>query len=65
MSQISQTVDDDEDEAWLRQLVLSEEDRRTRNVPSSTCYRWFRSPNVVCLEHYRRQLRAAAGSGNS
>src|SRR6516164_5299969 len=41
----------EEDEAFLRQLVIPEEDRR-RRFPTSVWtggYRWFRSPNVLCL----------------
>ena len=56
MSRISQTVEEAEDEAFLRQLVLPEEDRaKYTSQPWSGEYRWFRSPNVVCLEHYRRR----------
>ena len=49
----------DKDEQFFRRLVLPEEDLepearwgrwRGRGM------RWFRSPNVVCLEHYRRPL---------
>jgi hypothetical protein len=40
-----------EDAFWQR-LVLPEEERRwLRDWEGS--YRWFRSPNVVCLERYR------------
>jgi hypothetical protein len=50
----------DEDEAFLRRLTFAEEDR-----PSFTTakweggFRWFRSPNVVRLEVYRRPPPAA------
>ena len=46
---------EEEDEAFLRQLVLPEEDRR-RRFPTSVWtggYRWFRSKNVIPLERYR------------
>ena len=49
------TDDDNDDEAFLRSLVLSEEDCRRRH-PEVTWVggcRWFRSPNVVPLERYR------------
>jgi hypothetical protein len=56
MSQPSR--EDAEDEAFLRQFVLPEEDRLRLHAPmgwsNSRGYRWFRSPNIVCLEHYRR-----------
>jgi hypothetical protein len=45
-----------EDEAFLREWTLSEEDRiRFTSQPWSGEFRWFRSPNIVCLEHYRRK----------
>jgi hypothetical protein len=46
----------DEAHAFARQIVLPKEDRR-RLFPTITWtggYRWFRSPNVICLEKYRR-----------
>jgi hypothetical protein len=57
--ELSQEPIEEEDEAFLRQLVLPEEDRR-RRFPASVWtggYRWFRSPNVLCLEKYQH-LRA-------
>lgn len=47
--------------AFARQVTLPVEDRKLLQLPFTTrgCgYRWFRSPNIVCLEKYRR-LRAA------
>jgi hypothetical protein len=47
--------DDYEDIFW-RKLILPEEDRR-RLFPDRIWkggYRWFRSENVVCIEHFRR-----------
>jgi hypothetical protein len=43
----------DEAFAFLRELTIPED-------------RWFRAPNVVCLEHYRRrrQRQQQAGPGN-
>jgi hypothetical protein len=44
-----------EDEAFLRQVVFPEEDRhRFTAAPWRGEFRWFRSPNVVPIEHYRR-----------
>jgi hypothetical protein len=45
------------DEAFWRKRVLSEEDyirlgTRARGEWKGG-YRWFRSENIVCLEHYR------------
>ena len=50
----------DEEHALARQLVLPEEDRARfmPNVRWEGGYRWFRSPNIICLEK-ARQLRAA------
>ena len=42
----------DEDEAFLRTLVLPEEDVIGRRTWTRG-FRWFRSPNIVPLERYR------------
>ena len=58
MAQTVQTEEDDEeDEAFLRHLVLPEEDRRRLypTIPWTGGWRWFRSSNVVCLEQWRRR----------
>jgi hypothetical protein len=45
-----------EEEAFLRQWTICEEDRfRFTSHPWSGEFRWFRSPNVVCLEGYQRR----------
>jgi hypothetical protein len=47
--------DDAADEAFLRQLIRPEEDRRRRtSAPWCGGYRWFRSPNVIPIEYGRR-----------
>jgi hypothetical protein len=44
-----------EDEAFLRQVVFPEEDRyRFTAAPWRGEFRWFRSPNIVPIEHWRR-----------
>jgi hypothetical protein len=44
----------EKDEAFWRKLVWPEEDRRSlTSAEWKGGYRWFRSENVVCLEHYR------------
>ena len=44
----------EEDEAFLHRLIFPEEDRhRFTATPWRGGYRWFRSENVVCIEHYR------------
>jgi hypothetical protein len=49
----------DEQHAFAREIILPEEDRRQLfpTIPWTGGYRWFRSPNVVCLEKYRRLRR--------
>lgn len=53
---LTQVRNDDDDDIFWRKLILPEEDRR-RLSPDMTGkggYRWFRSKNVVCIEHFRR-----------
>lgn len=46
----------DEDRFW-QQLVFCEEDRRLHtSAPWQGGYRWFRSPNVIPIERYRKKL---------
>jgi len=43
-----------EEEESLRRYILCEEDRATLTAERwNGGYRWFRSGNVVCLEHYQ------------
>jgi hypothetical protein len=43
------------DEAFLRSVIFPEEERRLyTSVPWCGGYRWFKSENVICFEHYRR-----------
>jgi len=51
----------DEDEvAWWRTFVFPEEDRPLFTTAKwDGGYRWFRAPNVVCLEQYRRKKHPA------
>jgi hypothetical protein len=56
----------DEALAFLRELTIPEEDRfKYTTQPWTGEYRWFRSPNVVCLEHYRDRRRRPQRTGNS
>jgi hypothetical protein len=49
-----------EGEAFLREWTIPEEDRgKYTSQPWNGEYRWFRSPNIVCLEQYRRKVRAS------
>ena len=68
-----QTVDDIEDEAFLRQLVQSEEDRRRLHPTSAWVggYRWFRSARrrfllvVECPDrHLATDRRLTDGTGH-
>jgi hypothetical protein len=44
----------DDEHAFARQLTIPEEDRaKFMSVGWEGGYRWFRSPNVICLEKYR------------
>lgn len=49
-----------EGDDWRRQWTVPEEDLplciTTKRRPGD--YRWFRSPNVVSLEEYRRQKQS-------
>jgi hypothetical protein len=51
------TIDDDDDDAFMRKLIRPEEDRLrlhpTRPWAGGFC--WFRSPNIVPLEQWREQ----------
>jgi hypothetical protein len=49
--------DEEDDEAFLRSVILPEEDRRRFNSAFSSL-RWFRSPNVIDLVRYRRNMTA-------
>lgn len=53
----------DEDEAFLRRLILPEEDRRLfTSAPWRGGYRWFRSHNVIPIEQMARTRHAAETS---
>jgi hypothetical protein len=41
------------EEAFWRRLILPAEDRMEPERPNRS-YRWFRSANVVAIEHYRQ-----------
>jgi hypothetical protein len=44
-----------EDETFLRQVVIPEEDRHLfTTTPWSGGFRWFRSPNVIPVEYWQR-----------
>jgi hypothetical protein len=51
-----------EDERFLRQVVIPEEDRALfTTAPWTGEYRWFRSANVEPVEHWRRVKVDAEG----
>jgi hypothetical protein len=57
----------DEDHAFIRQFVVPEEDRHLfTSLKWAGEYRWFRSPNVVCIEKARlvrsRQAQEASAA---
>jgi hypothetical protein len=47
--------------AFWRKLILPEEDRRhlTATAWDGKGYRWFRSPNVIPIEQWRREQESA------
>ena len=59
-------MSEDEALAFLRELTIPEEDRaKYTSQRWAGEYRWFRSPNVVCLEQYRRQRQQRVVPGDS
>ena len=54
--------DEEGDDLLLRRLILCEEDRRRLfpATPWTGGYRWFKSPNVIDLEAYRRRHTPSA-----
>jgi hypothetical protein len=51
---------------WRRQLTFAEEDRRRLTAaPWTGGFRWFRTPNVVDLECYRRQRQMTCDAEDS
>jgi hypothetical protein len=55
-----------DDETFLRQWTIPEEDRSKYTTQAWTGeYRWFRAPNVVCIEHYRRKQEQEDRGGRS
>jgi hypothetical protein len=52
------------DDSFLREWTIPEEDRaKYTSQPWNGEYRRFRSPNVVCLEQYRRSRRPGSEPG--
>jgi hypothetical protein len=47
----------DDDEEFLRRMIFPEEDRhRFTATPWRGGYRWFKSPNVIPIERYKRAI---------
>jgi hypothetical protein len=60
------TKTQDPGEEFLQRFTWPEEDRcKFTTAPWSGGYRWFRSPNVVCLERYRARKRVAGGKDDT
>jgi hypothetical protein len=52
----------DEEHAFYRSLIWAEEDRtKFTTAPWGGCHRWYRNPDIHCLEHYRRANTAQCG----
>jgi hypothetical protein len=45
---------EDEDTFWQK-LVLPQEERMRLGIPWRGGYRWFRSPNIIPIEQWRRK----------
>jgi hypothetical protein len=47
----------EQDEAFHRAMMFAEEDRhRFTSKPWDGSYRYFRSENVLCMEHFKRPV---------
>jgi hypothetical protein len=58
MSTSESAADRETDEVFLRSVTFPEEDRHLFTAaPWRGEFRWFRSPNVVPLERYKRLVR--------
>jgi hypothetical protein len=58
MSVVSRLIWEEETDQFWQQLIFPGEDRHLHtSQPWNGGYRWFRSPNVVCLEQYRRRRK--------
>ena len=54
--------DSNDGDAFMRSITIPEEDRHLfTTAPWTGGYRWFRSPNVIPLEQYRRRRRHQKG----
>jgi hypothetical protein len=55
-----------DDETFLRQWTIPEGDRSKYTTQAwAGEYRWFRSPNIVCIEQYRRKQQQDDRGGRS
>jgi hypothetical protein len=50
-------------DTFWRKLVLPQEERMRLGIPWYGGYRWFKSPNVVPIEKYRKPKGHGAGIG--
>jgi len=54
-SPVSRNHPEEANESFLRSITFPEEDRHLfTTAPWNGGYRWFRSSNIVPIEHYRR-----------
>jgi hypothetical protein len=53
-----------DEETFMRNLVAPEEERHLYGMPPySGGFRWFKAPNIICLEKVRKQkLKLAEGA---
>jgi hypothetical protein len=50
----AQSGDEDNEDAFWRKLILPEEEHLRMGKPWTGSCRWFRSPNVVPIEQWRK-----------
>jgi hypothetical protein len=60
---LTESQEDDEDEAFLKRVTFCEEDRlRITATPWSGGFRWFKSPNVIPIEQWRKRHNSRPAS---
>jgi hypothetical protein len=55
----SKPIEEGSEDAFWRKLILPEEDRLANGTVYRGGYRWFRSPNVIPIEQYRKRKKPA------
>ena len=50
-------IEEESEDAFWRKLIPPEEDRLANGTVYRGGYRWFRSPNIVPIEQYRKRKK--------